>query len=389
MIMHSHVHQFIHDIINEAPTGNKEAVIQYAVSRYALTQDRKVFYCQYFAVRFSYSQKGTFSNTVLSLSTLQKYDKIPFFVVLVRNNNCNIVYLANSTFLSKISHSSKELSMRNIKGSFNGSDIIKEYSHIPNTPNNFDELFAIHQGLDWEDNLSRLVESSSNIASRTEKFVPNGVQMQNLYQSIFRAQDFVASEHFNTLTADLNNRCNKCKEAILVASHIENVNIRGRIIEYMITTDETTREKIKHLIVSESKALPEFDTRDALGDYVYRFDGTQTYTDIKTKIIYLDSAPKAYNIDKFLATMSEEDSAFFFFIIGINEDGVYNTALCSVYHNDLIDASVAQHHWAGRATRGVVQFAGKTLNQILTQENFTNVIDEEKAKCFLDMLIAR
>lgn len=387
--MNELVHQFVDDITNNAPTGNKETVIKYVLSKYQLTQDRKVYYCRYFAVRFSYSQSGAFSNTVLSLSALQKYDKVPFLVVLVRDNRNNIVYLANSTFISKISHSSRELSMTNIKGSFNGSDIIKEYANIPNTPENLDDLFAIHQGLDWEDNLYRLVESSSNIIPRSEKFAPDETQMKNIYDSISRARQFVSSKHFNVLNADLNDRCNKCKEAILVASHIENVNIRGRIIEYMITTDDTTREQIKHLIVSESKSLPEFETRDDLGDYVYRFDKTLTYTDIKTKVIYLDSAPKAYNVDKFLAKMSEEDSSFFFFIIGLDENGVFNTILCSVYHNDLIDASVVQHHWAGRATRGVVQFSGKALNKILEQENFANIIEEEKSKEFLDMLIAR
>lgn len=387
--MNDLVHKFVDDIANNAPIGNKDAVIRFALSKYQLTQDRKVYYCRYFAVRFSYSQSGSFSNTVLSLSALQKYDKIPFIVVLVRNNKSNIVYLANSTFISKISHSSRELSMTNIKGSFNGSDIIKEYSGIPNTSENFDDLFALHKGLDWEDNLSRLVESSSNITPRTEKFTPNEEQLKNLYNSISRAQQFVSSKNFNVLNTDLNDRCNKCKEAILVASHIENVNIRGRIIEYMITTDDATREQIKSLIVSESQSLPEFETRDELGDYICRFDETQTYTDIKTKVIYLDSAPKAYNVDKFLAKMSEEDSSFFFFIIGINEDGVFNTVLCSVYHKDLIDASVVQHHWAGRATRGVVQFAGKALNNMLEQEKFTNMIEEEKSKQFLDMLIAR
>lgn len=387
--MNEFVHRFVDDIINSAPTGNKELVINYIMSRYQLTQDRKVYYSRYFAVRFSYSQSGSFNNTVLSLTALQKYDRIPFMVVLVRNNNSNVIYLANSTFISKISHSSKELSMTNIRGSFNGSDIIKEYSGISNAPGNFDELFAIHQGLDWSDNLSRLVEASSFIKPKSKKFIPNDEQIQNLHNSIKRAQNFVSSNDFDSLNADLNDRCNRCKESILVASHIENVNLRGRIIEYMITTDDTTRNQIKILLADESKLLPEFETRDDIGDYIYRFGNNQTYTDIKTKVIYLDSAPKAYNVDKFLAKMSEKDSSFFFFIIGIDKNGIFNTILCSVYHNELIDASVVQHHWAGRATRGVVQFTGKALNRMLERKNFVNIIEEAKAKQFLDRLISR
>ena len=140
--------KFLDDIYNNAPIGNKDAVIKYITSKYNLTLDRKVYYCRYFAVRFSYSQKGGFSNTVLSLSALQKYDKLPFFVVLVRKDKSNKIYLANSSFISKISHSSKELGMNNIRGSFNGSDIFKDYNGITNCPENFDDLFAIHEGLD-------------------------------------------------------------------------------------------------------------------------------------------------------------------------------------------------------------------------------------------------
>lgn len=123
--MNPSVNAFVRDVCENAPTGSKESLINYITSYYPLTLDRKVYYCRYFAVRFSYSKNGAFSNTVLSLSALQKYDKIPFFVVLVRGNGGNLIYLANSTFISKISHSSKELTMCNIKGSFNGSDIMK------------------------------------------------------------------------------------------------------------------------------------------------------------------------------------------------------------------------------------------------------------------------
>ncbi len=87
--------------------------------------------------------------------------------------------------------------------------------------------------------------------------------------------------------------------------------------------------------------------------------------------------------------MSEDDSIFLFFFIGISQDGIFNTALCSVYHKELIDASVVQHHWAGRSTRGVVQFAGKALNNILNHKCFRNNIDYEKAKAYLQSLLDR
>lgn len=387
--MNKIVHQFVDDIVSTAPTGDKESVIKYVCSKYPFTLDRKVYYCRYFAVRFSYSQSGAFSNTVLSLSALQKYDKIPFFVVLVRNGASNVIYLANSTFLSKVSHSSKELTMCNIKGSFNGSDIVKEYNGLKNSPENFDELFALHEGLEWDDNLFRLVEASSAIKPKSQKFNPNETELLNIYYSVSRASSFVASENLQVLNQDLNDRCNKCRDAILVASHIENVNLRGRLIEFLITADDALRDRISAILRDREQLLPEFFTHDDLGDYIRVFDNGKTYTDIKTKILYLDSAPKAYNVDKFLEKMAESDSSFFFFLIGIDEYGVFNTALCSVYHDELIDASVVQHHWAGRATRGVVQLNGKVLNQILNDKAFVNNIDQQKATNYLKSLLER
>ena len=381
--------KFLDDIYNNAPIGNKDAVIKYITSKYNLTLDRKVYYCRYFAVRFSYSQKGGFSNTVLSLSALQKYDKLPFFVVLVRKDKSNKIYLANSSFISKISHSSKELGTNNIRGSFNGSDIIKDYNGITNCPENFDDLFAIHEGLDWEDNLLRIVEASAAIQPTSLKFIPDETALENIYTSIERASIFVESRNFLELNSDLNERCNGCKEAILVASHIENVNLRGRLIEFLITTDKDTRDKISTSLLNKEYMLPEISTHDELGDYMRIFDNGRTYTDIKTKVLYLDSAPKAYNIDKFLEKMAESDSSFFFFLIGIDEKGIFNTALCSAYHKELIDASIVQHHWAGRATRGVVQFNGKALNKILNNNDFKNIIDQDKAKVYLENLISR
>lgn len=387
--MHKIVCQFIDDVINNAPRGDKNSVIKYFTQKYEFTLDRTVYSCQYFSVRFSYSQSGAFSNTVLSLSALQKYDKKPFFVVLVRKGDTNIVYLANSTFLSKISHSSKELSMNNIKGSFNGGDIIKKYNGLANAPENFDELFSIHEGLDWEDNLCRLVDASSSIVPKSQKYYPTASQLNNIYDSVDRAERFIISSNLDILIDDLNERCNKCRDAILIASHIENVNLRGRLIEFLITSDDQLRNRISEILCGRDLFLPEISTRDDLGDYVRVFDNGKTYTDIKTKILYLDSAPKAYNIDKFLAKMAEPDSLFFFFLVGVDEKGMLKTALCSVYHDELIGASTIQHHWAGRTTRGVVQFNGKVLNKILNNGTFTNQIDKVRAISYIDNLLSR
>lgn len=389
--MNSFCKDFVKYILNTAPRYNKEVVENDVCKRFHLTKDRKVYHNDYFAVRFCYSKSSSssFSNTVLSLSALEKYDRIPFFVVLVRRDADNLVLLANTTFLKKISHSSQNLRIDNIKGSFNGSDIMRSYENRTNTPENFEFLFALHQGLEWKDNLSRLVDASADIKPISQKFNPTEDEERNIYNSIKRAKAFVQSENYHALEEDLNQRCESCRKEILIASHIENTNIRGRLIESLITSSDEERKMLINNLENMEKALPSYDTRNGLGDYCRRFDNGSTFTDIKTKVIYLTSNPKAYNIDKFLKQMSTSDSVFLFFFIGIDETRIFNTVLCSVYHQKLIENTLLQYHWAGRSTRGVAQFNGEAINEILNEHAFQNNIDEKTGRMFLNKLLAR
>lgn len=389
--MNSTCKEFVRFITEDAPRYNKANVEDAAMRKYNFVRDRKVYHNQYFAVRFSYSKSSSdsFSNTVLSLSALEKYDKIPFFVVLVRQSADNLILLANTTFLKKISHSSQELTMTNIKGSFNGSDIMREFDGKINEPHNFDYLFAIHQGLEWEDNLMRLVDATSNIHPVNHKFQPSLEEEQNIYHSVLRAKNFVASNNYNDLKNDLNNRCNKCRNEILIASHIENTNIRGRLIESLITSDDKERQFLIDNLKNLENALPSYDTKNGLGDYHVEYKDADTYTDIKTKIIYLNSNPKAYNVDKFLKQMADSRSVFMFFFIGVDEKDIFNTLLCSVFHGKLIDNTIMQFHWAGRSTRGAAQFNGLAIDEMLKEGAFENEIDITKATDFLKNLLNR
>ncbi|MGN0709314.1 MAG: hypothetical protein ACI4LM_03615, partial [Anaerovoracaceae bacterium] len=125
--------------------GDKEKLSALVKEEFHLAQDRKVFYCPDFAVRFSKSKGKRMGNTVLSLSALKKYDDAPFIVCIVTPSR-NYLMLANSTFLKKISHSSQDLRVDNIRGSFNGGDIMAEFDSLENSPENFRRLFAYHEG---------------------------------------------------------------------------------------------------------------------------------------------------------------------------------------------------------------------------------------------------
>lgn len=379
------VNRLIEFIISLDGTGNKDAVKQQVVQQFKLVRDRSVFYCDSFAIRFSYTSGNSFSNTVLSLSALQKYDSIPFIVCIV-TPNINRLLLANTTFLSKISHSSQELTLYNIKGSFNGSDIMKEYQDIPNERDNIIELYPFHEVFSFQENLIRLVEATNNISPTGKRFSANDENIKTIIDSVDRANKFNNSPDYVVLKGELDARVKKYSKEIMVASHIENVNIRGRLIEYLITEDDDDlKARLVEEINEEYSQLPKFTTQNLLGDYKRIFNDYNTETDVKTKVIILNSNPKAYNIDKFLEFLSQDKSVFLFFFVGINAVAVTKTCLVSVFQKDLLGGTVYLRHWAGRNSRGVTQFMGKVINQLLVEQK--QDIDVENAKAFLAELI--
>ena len=120
-------------VIKENDGINDKARLAHMVAdAFHLIRDRSVYYCADYALRFSASAGRNFGNTVASLSRLQKYDDRPFIVCLVTPSQ-NYCLIANTTFLKKISHTSQELREDNIRGSFNGSDIVREFEGISNS----------------------------------------------------------------------------------------------------------------------------------------------------------------------------------------------------------------------------------------------------------------
>ena len=390
--MNKYVHKFVDFILENKATNTKEKVIELVSNKFEMVKDgRSLYHTDFFAVVFCYSKNNSFSNVIISLSKLQKYDHIPCFVVLVKRNDDNAIYLINTTFINKVSHSSQKLTLQNIRGSILGSNIRKKISEINknNIPKDFDDLFVYHQTFSPCENLERLVESTNNIKPNISKASFDESEKKYILDSPRRAKEFIKSDDYSILLRDLRDRCDAVKDAILVVSHIENVNIRGRLIEALITSDDGKRAQALRDINNIEQLLPIYETKNDLGDYFRRFQNTDSYTDIKTKILYLDSNPKAYNIDKFLKCMGQNKSVFMFFFIGINDKGILKTILCSVFHGELLKNTILQDHWSGRGTRGTAQFNGKTINKLLTDASFTNSIDLNASTKYLEKLLER
>ena len=369
-----------HDGIND-----KTKLAKLVLDNFNLTKDRSVYYCKDFVVRFSSSARQNFGNTVLSLSNLQKFDDRPFIVCLV-TPTYNCALLANTTFLKKISHSSQDLRENNIRGSFNGSDIIRDFEGISNVPENFERLFNIHSGLGFEGNLPRLVEATNNITPTGRKFEPNESQKRNIILAPGRAAQFIQSKDAQALKNELDEKVEKFKNEILLAALIENVNVRGRIIEYLIAgEDERLRQEIVNALQNRTNGIPQFKTENTLGDYTKEFREYITETDVKTKIMIFDSNPKAYNLDKMLEFLATEKSVFMFYFIGVEPGKIVNTILVSMFQDRLLSATILLKHWAGRNSRGVSQFEGRAISQLILFPETT--LNEENANIFLQRVL--
>lgn len=353
---------------------------------FCLVKDRSVYYCSDYALRFSSSASRNFGNTVLSLSNLRKYDDRPFIVCLVTpsKNHCLV---ANTTFLKKISHSSQELRESNIKGSFNGSDIVRDFEGIEDVAENIERLYAIHAEVGFEGNLARLVEATNNISPSGTKYVVGEFASAAILAAPQRAIRFVGAKEWSILKSELDAKVEAFKTEILLAAMIENVNVRGRIIEYLIAgEDETLRQELISALQAGNRRIPQFKTDNALGDYHRSFEEFETETDVKTKIMILNSNPKAYNLDKMLEFLTQGCSVFMFYFVGVDPDKIANTVLVSMFQTDLLRSTILLRHWAGRNSRGVTQFEGKAINQLIAAPS--SRIDEAESLAFLKSVIA-
>ena len=369
-------------------SGDKEKVKSLVQKKFSLIKDRSVFYNESFAIRFGYNGKNDrkhISNTVLGLSAIKNYDSKPLIFCII-THSVNHLLLINTTFLKKVSHSSKDLRVNNIRGSINCSDIMMTYDGISNEQSNFESLYAYHSEMAFEDNLERLVEATHKIVGRIPKFEVSAQAETKIINSIDLAQSFISSTDYIDLQQDLSERVAKVQGEIAIAALIDNVNLRGRVIEYLITDNGSD---LKNQIISALRAkssLPNFTTPDKLGDYSKKYPLYNTETDIKTKVLFLEGNPKGYNIDKLLEFLATEKAVYMIYLLGIDDNGRIVASLCSCFDKRLIHSTHIQHHWAGRETRGVTQFIGKGLREILN--NLRNsVIDKKIANDFLHDLI--
>jgi len=349
------------------PAATKEDIQRAIEKQFAVVQERSVYRLEDGALRFSAANVGSFSNVVLSLSTLRKYDHLPVVVAVVRPDDVEFL-LANSTFLRRVSHSSHRLAIDNVRGSFLGHDILRDFDGIENCPENIEALFSLHQGVTWEENLVRLVENTTAIAPTGRRFEPTAEQAGFIMAAPELASHLVSSECYQQVEAELTRGVRERAAEILEASRIQNVNLRGNAIEQIITGSGSLH---------------------GLSDLRFELEGgLELIVDVKTKLLHLASSPKLYNIDKALRLLASGRSTFALLLIGIEVHlGLVRSRLVSIFDRAVVAATRIQFHWAGRASRGVTQLTAEAARCFEDDFRPEIAIEESRTllKSFLDL----
>jgi hypothetical protein len=347
--------------------ANKADIERSFVAWCSPKKERSVFVTEGFALRLCEANTPSFSNVVLSLSALKKYDRLPVVVCIVRSDRLDF-RLANATFLRRISHSSHKLRVDNIRGSFLGHDIVDHYEGVSNLPEHFDELFAIHSEFSWEENVARLVEATNAIAGRSTRFDVTENVLARLMEAPSRAANALTTAAFQKVEYQLSAVIERHREELLRAASLDNVNIRGNTIEQIIT-GEVNAHRLDDLTFSLGADM-------------------QLIVDVKTKLLDHASAPKAYNIDKMLRLLAQPDSVFAFFFVALDAaHQAVHTRLASIFDPVILRATRIQTHWAGRQSRGVTQLTGD-MSRIFARD-YRSAVDIEGGQALLRLFVER
>lgn len=360
--------ELIRSYRRQNPHVSKSAVAEAVAKSLGLTKHRTVYACDDYSMRFSEASGRSFSNAVLGLRQLQKFDYKPFVVVICRPAATEFL-LANTTMLKKISHSSHHLRVDHVRGSFLGHDIIREYDGISNTPENFDRLFACHQQLTWSENLERLVEATNAIAGIGKRFEPTNAEREMILASPVLAADLVSRESYRHLKRELARVVREQSQEILehARAHPTNVNLRGNYIEQAITGGINKHD---------------------LGDMIRRLDHELSLEiEIKTKLMDRAGSPKAYNVDKALRVLARPNALIVFCFVGIDlASAEVTSSTVSIFDEAALSATKVQFHWAGRNSRGVTQLTGNL--RPLFSANYREQVNVDRAVAFLNQLLS-
>lgn len=73
---------------------------------------------------------------------------------------------------------------------------------------------------------------------------------------------------------------------------------------------------------------------------------------------------------------------YLIYVVAIDEHKKIFTRLCSMYNRQILNGTRILKHWAGRNSRGVTQYDGTALENVISK--FDNTIDINVAEKFIN-----
>jgi hypothetical protein len=357
--------QYVQGWARENPAATKEQLAAAVAARFSLQKERSLWVCRDFAVRFCRSSTdGVFCGGVLAIGVIARHDDDPLVVCLQTPAGCAF-FLANLSFVDKVSHSSQALATGNLRGTILGSNILKRYGGIDNEPGNFDRLWSLHRLNDRAENLKRIIDATHDIVPTAGPWPATEAGVRAVCHSATIAASLSGDPGYADLSTQLDRVVASKHSEILAAAAIDNVKDRGERIETLVTGGHGAH---------------------TVGDLACQVGTVCVLVDVKSKLTAKSSAPKGWNIDKVLSELSKGDRVVSMYFVRIDlSAGAIQTRLVSICDTTLIAASAVQPHWSGRATRGTIQYLNAVDN--IWTESFHEHVDVAQAVRFLTNLI--
>ena len=148
-------------------------------------------------------------------------------------------------------------------------------------------------GINDKQLLAAKVKEHFSLVVDGHKFQPTDMEVKNILDAPKRSSMFLRSSYYIDLSNDLQERVSRVSKEIAIAAFIENVNIKGNVIEYLITSSDDVVKNALIYSLENGTPLPYIKNANDLGDYNVKYGTFDTKTDIKTKVLFLGSNPKA------------------------------------------------------------------------------------------------
>lgn len=347
-----------------AADNNKQTVKNAVKDKFCLIKNGAFLTNNTFTICFSSTKAaGSCSNTVAAFKKIISYDEKPIFCCLTTPTTNNL-YLINTSFINKVSHSSKNLSKTKYTGSINFSDILQTPMALSNKPCNFTELFNKHLTRNKQTVINHIIENTSNIEPSKDKIMFSLKEVKDILSYPEREREFLTSLGYKNLYSIVKNRVKQINledKTSLTSILKEQEKVRGDGIEKLYTKGITDHSFI---------------------DYEYKINTYNVGIDIKSIMLNKSSNPKGYDITKLLTHISSnKNNIYLILFLGCDEISkqISTFYLASIF-NDTLTGSI-QTAWSGRDSRGTIQFDGLKLKTGLLSPTYDILaIDLELAK---------